>query len=114
MRTIATGLVIMLVLAVAPAWALPLLSHALEGVVRAVDIKKRALEIDAGPTEGVREFIVVEGRTQLRRDKQAVTLDKLEVGQRVRLYYKRESGRLILTEIEWLTAASSKKLIDAR
>ena len=99
----------MLALAVAPARALPLFAHALKGFVRSIDRGTQRLTIEPGTKDGVTEFAVVDGRTRLRWDKKAVTLNELTVGQTVRLYYKREAGRLIITEMEWTSAPATGK-----
>lgn len=94
--------VVVAVLWAGAAQALPVLAHrARNSVVRSVDVEKHLVLLEAEGRDEPTDFVVQEGRTRLRCDDRSAELKNLKVGQKVRLYYKREHGENVATEIAW-------------
>ncbi len=96
-------LLLLLALAPTPAHALPLFARSMQGIILTVDADKHLVIVKPLATEIAVEFVVVENRTRFRLNKKPTTLAKLTPGSVVQLYYKREGGRLILTEVNGTT-----------
>jgi len=80
--------------------AMPNPPHLANGVVQSVDLENLMLVIvpdDAGP----RIFVIQVPRTRLRVDGKTAVLSQLRVGCPVRVYYKKEGGAFVATEISW-------------
>jgi hypothetical protein len=45
--------------------------------------------------------VVKAGRTRLRHDGKKAAMEELSVGQAVHLYYKKELGEFVVTELSW-------------
>ena len=106
------SLLLLFVFPVAILCALPPTQHALNAVVRAVDADKRILRLEPGKADSPIELEVVAGRTRFRRDHEPAALADLVPRQNVHLYYVREPGRVIATEVTWKsgdTAARSRE-----
>ena len=79
----------------------PVPHRALNTIVRLVDVERRIVTLKSDAKDEPTEFVVEEGRTRLRCDQKPATLKDLAVGQHVQLYYKREHGENVATEIAW-------------
>jgi hypothetical protein len=90
-----------LALAFTPAYALPPFAHSMQGIVRTIDADQHIVIVKRLAAEIPLEFVVIENRTRFRLNKKPATLAKLTPGSFVQLYYKREGGLLILTEVNW-------------
>lgn len=90
------------------AHAMPPVPHlAHSTTVRAVDYEKRIVTLVAQGKDEPVAFVVENGRTKLTCDKRPAELKTLKAGQKVRLYYKREHGENVATEMAWTSAPSS-------
>ena len=87
--------------------ALPPAQHRVAGVVRSVNLEKSLVTIAPEGKDEPTEFAVEEKRTRLRRDAATVALSELGIGQRVEIYYRKETGGCVATEISWKSAAAS-------
>ena len=86
--------------------ALPPVQHRVAGVVRSVNLEKSLVTIASEGKDEPAEFAVEEKRTRLRRDGAPVLIGELEAGQRVEIYYRKETGGCVATEISWKSVAA--------
>ncbi len=88
-----------------PAEGMPPRQHRANGIVESFNRETSMLVIAQGEKNLRTGFIIKGGRTRLRQDGKKVTADQVPVGHPVRLYYKRELGTFVVTEISWRSAA---------
>ncbi len=82
--------------------ALPPRQHLAKGTVAAIGPDAIVLAVPAtAPTDAPTTFAIKAGRTRLREDGKKATLENLKVGQPVRVYYRKEMGVWVATEISW-------------
>lgn len=78
--------------------------HHLAGVVRAVNLKASIVTITPERESKPVDYIVETGRTRCRRDGEPARLADISASQLVEIYYRRESGSWVATEISWKSA----------
>ncbi len=93
---------------VAIAEAMPAMQHLVKGTVQSVDEGKHILVLKSTEGDQPSVFVVQEGRTRLRQDGKQATLGQLLVGQAVQVYYKKELGEWVATEVSWKAATPPK------
>lgn len=110
MKTLVYLLGVSIALAPLMLCAAPNPAHLTHGVAQSVDLEKRILVIvliDSGPST----FVVQVPRTRLREDGRSAMLSQLVVGRPVRVYYKREAGVFVATEIAWKRPPTPEPLL---
>lgn len=91
------------------AFALPPTQHLAKGTVAAVEHDKITLVLARPGKDEPASFTLQEGRTRFRQDGRKAALEQLPVGQNVRLYYKKEMGVWVATEVAWQTGDRPRK-----
>jgi hypothetical protein len=94
--------------AVVMAQALPHIAHWLKGTVRGIDAAARVVRIDPARPGDPTEVEIVTGRTVFHCNQQPAALGDLKEGQEVRIYYRKESGRAVATEVSWTQPAPER------
>lgn len=92
-----------LLLSGADVFALPSPPHQTEGAVAAIGREKITLAPAPLKKDNPTSFAIQAGRTRFRNDGRRAAAEQLPVGQGVRLYYKKELGEWVATEIMWKT-----------
>ena len=86
--------------------ALPPMQHLARGTVAAIGPDAIVLTAASDAAKDVpTTFVVKAGRTRLRQDGRKATFESLRVGQPVRIYYRKEIGVWIATEVSWKSAS---------
>jgi len=96
------------ILEVVPVEAMSGVPHLVKGTVQSVDESKHVLVIASAERDQPLLFVLKAGRTRLRRNGKQATIGQLEVGQAVRVYYRKESGEWVATEVSWKAPTSPK------
>jgi hypothetical protein len=91
--------------ALVPASAMPPRQHLITGVVQSFDPPTRTLTVAPSRADLPASVVVKEGRTRLREDGKAATLQQLPASGPVRIYYRTELGQRVATEISWRSTA---------
>lgn len=94
-------LVVLGLSAVATLHAMPRLQHLVTGVVQSFDPQTQTLTFAPSRPEQPASVVIKEGRTRLREDGKAATLQQLPATGPVRIYYKTELGQRVATEVSW-------------
>ena len=71
------------------------------GVVRSVNLLASVVTITSGDEKKPVDYVVDTERTRCRRDGAPARLADLAAGQPVEIYYRREAGAYVATEISW-------------
>ena len=89
------------------AHALPPTPHLAKGTVAAIATDTIVLAATAdSPKDKPATFAIQAGRTRLREDgKKKTTVETLKVGQPVRIYYRKEMGVWVATDVSWKRAS---------
>ncbi len=101
MKTTFRFLLVVLLFSGADVFALPSPSHQAEGTVVAIGREKISLAPAPSKENRPTSFAIQVGRTRFRKDGRVATAEQLPNGQSVRLYYKKELGAWVATEIMW-------------
>ncbi|ACB77700.1 hypothetical protein [Opitutus terrae] len=110
MKTIFRILAFVLPLSGISSFGMPLLPHRANGVVTSVDTKSLTLDPLPEREDRPAAFVIVEGRTRLRKDgKKAAAGERPPVGQSTRIYYRKELGLWVAIEVAW---RSKTPLVD--
>ena len=110
MKSLLTILVAFVITLSTPvASAMPPLQHRVDGVLKTINPEKLAIVVDSGKNDHPTTFAIQAGRTRFRRDGKSVTLEQLPVGVQLRLYYRREVGQDVATEISWKAASPTAR-----
>jgi hypothetical protein len=88
--------------------AYPPVQHRAEGTVQSFDLEKSILVLNATNKSDPTVFVVKAGRTRFRRDGKTAVPEQLTVGQTIQLYYRKELGKWVVTEILWKSVPTSK------
>lgn len=102
-------LLVVLLLSSADAFALPPRQHLAKGTVATIAAEKIVVVPLRAEKDEPTSFAIQEGRTRFRKDGRKAAVEQLTVGQNVRLYYKKEMGVSVATEIAWQTGDLLKK-----
>lgn len=82
--------------------ALPPRQHLAKGTVAAIGSEAIVLTVDTAVSKDMpTSFAIKAGRTRLREDGKATALERIKVGQPVRVYYRKEMGVWVATEVSW-------------
>lgn len=82
--------------------ALPPRQHLAKGTVSAIGPDAIVLTVDTAVSKDrPTSFAIKAGRTRLREDGKATALERIKVGQPVRVYYRKEMGVWVATEVSW-------------
>lgn len=87
------------ILAASPeGWALPPRQHSVSGVIAAIDYDAHTIAV--APTKGDRPLIFAwKGATRFSQGWSRVCIGTVELGQSVKVYYRREIGQLVPREV---------------
>lgn len=102
-KTTLPFLFVILLFSNAESFALPPRQHLAKGTVAAIDREQITVVPSRPEKDEPTSFTIQEGRTPLRKDGRSAPAEQLSVGQSVRLYYKREMGAWVATEVAWKT-----------
>lgn len=80
--------------------ARPPVQHPAQGVIQSIDVTNRTLVLTE-PKAATNRIFIWKNSTRFRVGGQKVSPDSLHAGQPIKLYYRRESGRLVLREVRW-------------
>lgn len=80
--------------------ARPPMQHPAQGVVQSIDLTNHTLVLIEPKSATNRSFIWKDS-TRFRVGGQKTSPDSLHAGQPIKVYYRRESGRLVLREVRW-------------
>ena len=83
------------------AMALPPRQHLARGAIAAVGPDEIVLAVMTAVKDAPTAFVIKRGRTRLRENGRKAPLENLKVGQRVRVYYRKEMGAWTATEVSW-------------
>ena len=86
--------------------ALPPRQHLAQGTVAAIDRGEIVLAATPAGKDTPTVFAIKENRTRWRENGKKAPLDHLKVGQLVRVYYRKEMGTWVATEVSWTLPAS--------
>lgn len=82
--------------------ALPPRQHLAKGSVAAIGPDAIILDVAADAAKGApTTFVIKAERTRLRENGKKVGAQRLKVGQPVRVYYRKEYGVWVATEVTW-------------
>lgn len=82
--------------------ALPPRQHLAKGTVAAIGPDAIVLTVETtAAKDAPTSFAIKPGRTRLREDGRKVMLERPKVGQPVRVYYRKEMGVWVATEVSW-------------
>jgi hypothetical protein len=85
--------------------ALPPRQHLAKGTVAAIGPDAIVLTVEpAAAKDAPTTFAIKAGRTRLREDGRKAEMERLKVGQPVRVYYRKEMGVWVATEVSWKLA----------
>lgn len=80
-------------------WALPPLEHSVSGIIREINHESRTLTL--APGKGVQTLqFVWKDFTRFSQGRIRICRGALESGQPVRIYYRREVGQLVPSEVK--------------
>lgn len=100
-----SALILVILLMVTPAVALSPFQHRAKGTVTVIDTNILVIA-PTPPDKEPTTFVIKADRTTFRADgKKSPTL-RPAVGEKVTLYYKKELGDCVATEVSWKTTAS--------
>ncbi len=80
--------------------ARPPVQHPAQGVVQSIDPTNHTLVLTEPKAATSRTFIWKDS-TRFRVGGQKASPDSLHAGQPIKVYYRRESGKLVLREVRW-------------
>lgn len=80
--------------------ARPPVQHPAQGVIQSIDLANHTLALTEPKAATSRSFIWKDS-TRFRVSGQKASPDSLHAGQPIKVYYRRESGRLVLREVRW-------------
>ena len=84
------------------AWALPPRQHLAKGSVATIEPAAIVLNASADAAKDMpTTFVIKVARTRLREDGRKAAIESLKVGQSVRVYYRKEMGVWVATEVSW-------------
>ena len=82
--------------------ALPPRQHLAKGTVAAIGPDAIVLTMETAVTKDTpTSFAIKAGRTRVKEDGKKAALENLKVGQAVRVYYRKEMGVWVATEVSW-------------
>lgn len=85
----------------------PPVQHSTQGMIQSIDLTNHSLALVERKATNSRIFIWKDS-TRFREGGQKASSDSLHAGQSIKVYYRRESGRLTLREVRWNKANSSE------
>ena len=88
--------------------ARPPLQHPARGAIQSIDPTNHTLVL-AEPKSTTNRVFVWKNSTRFRVGWHKASPDALRVGQSVKVYYRRESGRLVLREVRWSETSRRQK-----
>jgi len=88
--------------------ARPPVQHAAQGVVQSINLTSRTVVL-AEPKATNNRIFIWKDSTRFRVGGQKASPDSLHAGQPVKVYYRRESGRLVLREVRWSEVSQKSK-----
>lgn len=88
--------------------ARPPVQHPAQGVVQSIDPTNHTLVLTEPKAATSRTFIWKDS-TRFRVGGQKASPDSLHAGQPIKVYYRRESGKLVLREVRWSEANRNQK-----
>ena len=95
--------------------ALPPRQHLAKGVVAAIGPDAIVLTAAAESSKDTpTTFVIKAGRTRLRENGKKAVVESLKVGQPVRVYYRRELGVWVATEVSWKAAPPPQTGVSTR
>ena len=93
--------------------ALPPIQHLAQGTVVAIDRGEIVLAATPAGKDTPTVFAIKEKRTRLRENGKKASVEHLKVGQLVRVYYRKEMGTWVATEVSWTLPTSPKSTSDS-
>ncbi|MBI3427910.1 MAG: hypothetical protein HY011_33725 [Acidobacteria bacterium] len=88
--------------------ARPPVQHPAQGVVQSIDLTNHTLVLTE-PKAATSRIFIWKDSTRFRVGWQKASPDSLHAGQPIKVYYRRESGRLVLREVRWSKEKQGKK-----
>ncbi len=87
-------------------WALPPRQHAFRGVIESID--QSAHTFTVAPADGKQSLVFVwKDSTRFKQSGSRVGSGALQIGEPVKIYYRREIGQLVPREVTLSSAAAS-------
>jgi hypothetical protein len=96
------------------AGALPPVQHFARGTISAIDNTKIVLALTNDGKDTPTTFTIKAGRTRFREDGKKASLETLKVGQSVWLYYRKEMGVWVATEVAWMASPPPETVFSSR
>lgn len=88
--------------------ARPPVQHPAQGVVQSIDLTNHTLVLTE-PKAATNRVFVWKSYTRFRVGWHKASPETLHAGQVIKLYYRREIGRLVLYEVRWSEASRNLK-----
>lgn len=79
--------------------------HLAQGTIVAIDNTQVVLILTSAGKDTPAVFAIKTGRTRLRESGRNSSLENLKEGQRVRVYYRKEMGTWVATDVSWNAAS---------
>jgi len=83
--------------------ALPPIPHLAKGTVTAITSGRIEIALECPDKEALTSFVIRKSRTHFWKDGKRTADERPSVGESVRLYYRKESGEWVATEVSWKT-----------
>ena len=80
--------------------ARPPVQHPAQGVVQSIELTNHTLVLTE-PKAATNRIFIWKDSTRFRVGGQRTSPNSLHAGQPIKVYYRRESGRLVLREVRW-------------
>ena len=88
--------------------ALPPMQHLAQGSITTIDDAEIVLALTKVGKDTPAVFAIKLGRTRFRENGKKASLENLKAGQSVRIYYRKEMGMWVATEVAWKAAPPSQ------
>ena len=88
--------------------ARPPIQHAAQGVIQSVDLTNHTLALSE-PKVATSRIFIWKDSTRFLVGGQKTSPNSLRAGQPIKVYYRRESGKLVLREVRWSEANRNQK-----
>lgn len=93
--------------------ARPPIQHAAQGVIQSVDLTNHTLALSE-PKVATSRIFIWKDSTRFRLDGQKASPDSFRAGRTIKVYYRRESGKLVLREVRWSEASLGRSSSPAK
>ena len=94
--------------------ALPPMQHLAQGSITTIDNAEIVLALTNVGKDTPAVFAIKLSRTRFRENGKKASLENLKLGQSVRIYYRKEMGTWVATEVSWKTAPPPQTAFSTR